>query len=129
MQNETQHTPEGALDCWAVIELFGHQKIAGRVKMVEQLGAPFLRVDVPKMDAAMEEMQAFAFTRFFNPKAIYAINPCDEEAARHAARYYRSEPVTEIVAASISDQMRKAKQTPLIIFSESDEGQEDPGLF
>ena len=124
---ETQKTPEGALDCWAVIELFGHQKIAGRVKMVEQLGAPFLRVDVPKVEPILDDMQGVAFTRFFNPKAIYAINPCDEAAAKHAARYYRPEPVTEIVAASIAEQMRAEKASPPLLEAGHDD--EDSRLF
>lgn len=56
-----------------VVELFGHQKIAGYVSEHNVAGAPFIRVDVPETDTAP------AFTRMFHPNAIYCFNPCDIE--------------------------------------------------
>lgn len=42
MDSENQDTPQEIIDTWALVELFGHNKIAGQVKT----GAPFIRVDV-----------------------------------------------------------------------------------
>jgi hypothetical protein len=38
-------------DSWAVVELFGHQQIAGRVTEASIGGCSFLRVDVPDQPA------------------------------------------------------------------------------
>jgi|ERR1043166_49143 hypothetical protein len=74
-------------DCWAIVELFGHQKIAGRVSEATIAGGAFIRVDVPQCG------EQKPFTRFFGPSAIYSINPTTEEIARSAARYHVKAPV------------------------------------
>lgn len=66
-------------DAWAVVELFGHQRIAGRVTEATIGGCSFLRVDVP----ATEKRQAY--TKYFGNGAVYAMTPCDEEVGRIAA--------------------------------------------
>lgn len=76
MDKEKQQT----LDCWAIVELMGHQRIAGRVTERSVAGVMMIQVDVP----AVEEWPAF--TRMLGGGAIYAINPCDEETARSWAR-------------------------------------------
>src|SRR5262245_29699466 len=63
-------------DEWALVELFGHQKIVGRVSEATLAGGAFLRVDVPAVD------EHKAFTRFYGPGAIYSINPVTEEIAK-----------------------------------------------
>jgi hypothetical protein len=75
------------LDCWALVELFGHQKIAGRVTEQSIAGAAMLRVDVP------ETPRQTAYTRYFGHGAIYSINPTTEEIARSMAGQCSSEPV------------------------------------
>ena len=60
-------------DCWAVVELFGHQRIAGRVTEQVIAGQGFIRVDVPAIGNIV------AFTRLFGPGAIYSIIPTTEE--------------------------------------------------
>lgn len=56
-----------------VVELFGHQKIAGYVSEHNVAGAPFIRVDVPETESTP------GFSRMFHPNAIYCFNPCDVE--------------------------------------------------
>lgn len=63
------------LDCWAVVELMGHQRIAGKISERTVAGTPMLQVDVP----AVGEVPAYS--RLLGGTAIYAINPCDEEVA------------------------------------------------
>lgn len=43
--------------CWAIVELFGHSKIAGEISEQTIAGGPFLRVDVPETE------RESAFTR------------------------------------------------------------------
>lgn len=76
MDKEKQQT----LDCWAIVELMGHQRIAGRVTERSVAGVMMIQVDVP------EVAEWPAFTRLLGGGAIYAINPCDEESARSWAR-------------------------------------------
>lgn len=72
---------------YAIIELFGRQKIAG--KITEQLiGAnSFIRVDIPKTKTIS------GFTRLFGQGAIYSITITDEETAKMAAEMYTPEPI------------------------------------
>jgi hypothetical protein len=72
---------------WAIIELFGHQRIAGRVSEQVIGGCSFVRVDVPAINNTP------AFTKMFGNGAIYAITICDEQAARMAARGCQQEPL------------------------------------
>src|SRR5437879_11429 len=60
---------------WALVELMGHQRIAGLVTEQTIAGKGFVRVDVPKANGEI------AFTRFFGPEAIYAISPTDQQIA------------------------------------------------
>lgn len=74
-------------DEWAIVELFGHQRLAGRVTNASIGGCSFVRVDVP----ATEKDEAY--TRFLGNGAIYAVNPCTEQVARAAAHTMRAAPV------------------------------------
>lgn len=74
-------------DEWALVELFGHNKIAGRVSEATIAGGAFIRVDVP----ACGEQKAF--TRYFGPSAIYSINPVSEEIARALVAQQNGRPV------------------------------------
>lgn len=72
---------------WCVVELMGHNVIAGYVTEQVIGGAAMLRVDVPAVEA-----QA-AFTKFFAPSVVYGITPTTEESARIAATRIRARPI------------------------------------
>ena len=74
-------------EAWALLELFGHNRIAGKVTEQTIGGGSFVRVDVP------ETTESKPFTRLLNPSAIYAINPVTEEVARGLAESIRSKPI------------------------------------
>lgn len=75
-------------ESWCIVELFGHQRIAGLVTEQTIGGSSFVRVDVPANGDTP------AYTRLFGNGAIYAINPVSETVARAAAAQYRSAPVS-----------------------------------
>ncbi len=78
---------EEKFDSWAIIELFGHTRIAGRLTEQTIGGQSFIRVDVPETE------DKDAFTRFFGNGAIYSITPVSEEVARVAAKRMQVQPV------------------------------------
>ena len=76
--------PQNDQQKWAIIELMGHQKIAGRYS---ESGAMH-RIDVPESDPSDDN--GFRFTRLYSPQAIYSITFVDEQAARIAAKALES---------------------------------------
>jgi len=78
-----------SFDQWAIVEIMGHQRFAGRVTEQAVGGCNFVRVDVP----AANDMQPF--TKLFGQSSIYCITPVDEETARAAAGQFRQQPLDE----------------------------------
>jgi hypothetical protein len=72
---------------WAIVELMGHNAIAGEVSEQTVAGVKMLRVDVPAGNGQD------AFTKFFGGAAIYAITPTDEATASRAAWNLAVRPV------------------------------------
>jgi hypothetical protein len=85
---------EQRFEQWCIVELFGHQKLAGVVSEAQIGGCSFIRVDVPEMHGQP------AFTRFYGEKAIYSITPVSEEVARAAMDYLRVRPVATYMLPS-----------------------------
>ena len=73
---------------WAVLELMGHRKLAGKVTEQTIGSATFIRIDVPGQKG---EVTA---TQFYNPSAIYCMTPTTEKLARRMSAYNKPEPVT-----------------------------------
>lgn len=87
---------------WAVLELMGHQRETGFVTTEYFGGAALFRVDVPELPEREYELErpeyvdgrwcgkgskvkskgVAARSRLVAPAALYALNPCTEEAAR-----------------------------------------------
>lgn len=72
---------------FAIVELFGHQKMAGVVTEQQLGGASFVRVDVPETESSP------AFTRLLNPSAIYAINPVSEDVMKLKVESLNAKPI------------------------------------
>lgn len=62
-------------DQWAIIELMGHIRMAGKVTEQEIAGTTLLRIDVP------EKAGRGAFTTFVGASAIYRLTPTTEDVA------------------------------------------------
>lgn len=71
----------------AIVELFGHQRIAGKISDVTIGGAALIRVDVPEADGQP------GFTKFYGTGAIYAITPTDEATMLLAVKSFRAVPI------------------------------------
>lgn len=73
---------------WALVEIFGHTRLAGRVSEATIGGCSFVRVDVP------ETSRDAAFTRFYGQGAIYSITLVDEAVARAAVERLHAAPLS-----------------------------------
>lgn len=78
---------------WGIVELFGHDQIAGKISEASIGGCSFIRVDVPECDGKP------AFTKFFGNGAIYSMTPCSEEIARAAVESIRHKPINVYIPA------------------------------
>lgn len=78
--------PDEKLEMWAVIELMGHRRMAGKVSEQVIAGTPLLRIDVPNGDEAF-------VTQFYGGSAIYCLTPTTEEIARSVAKNNQPKPV------------------------------------
>jgi hypothetical protein len=97
-----QEASSNSLDIWALVELFGHNRIAGHCTETNIAGTVFLRVDVPNKDGSA------GFTRFFHGNAVYAINPVDEAIARELAGQMDKAPVQTYDVPLLMQKMRPA---------------------
>jgi hypothetical protein len=75
-------------ETWAVVEVMGHSRYAGRVSQHTALGGAMIRVEVPAIDGIP------AFEKLLSPQAIFAITPCTEALAVECAKRFRSRPFT-----------------------------------
>jgi len=128
----TNETAQQGFKGWAMVEMFGHQKIAGYVQTVSFGAGVMFQVDVPTLPqqestttspgyidgqwidagAVVRCEHKEGYTRLLGVGAIYAINPCTEEAAMLAvANFQRPEvkliappPARQIAAAESDDE-------------------------
>lgn len=78
---------------YAIVELFGHSRIAGRVTEQVIAGQGFVRVDVPILPEDKYHQAQDGFSRLYGPGAIYSITPVSREIAIAAAQSMHVEPV------------------------------------
>lgn len=113
---QTQNKFEG----WAVIEMFGHQKIAGFVTTESYGQAALFRVDVPELPeretvtrrgeySSTQYLPAGSkvkrpaeppYSKLIGPGAVYAINPCTEETVRQYIEANRKLPLIPLEIAT-----------------------------
>lgn len=81
-----ENTPP-RLATWAIVELMGHNQMAGFLTERPVGATVMFQLDVPAVGDVP------AYTRYLSTAAVYAINPCTEELARLAANSYKAMPV------------------------------------
>ena len=89
------------LATYAVIELFGHSRVAGLITESPLGGGALIRVSVPAHGNNP------AHTRDINPKAVYAINYCDESAMLMALPGCSVSPVISLIGQTVAEKMRE----------------------
>lgn len=90
---------------WAIVELFGHRRIAGRLSQAD-FPAGHIRVDV--IDGSGEVIA----TQVYAPDAVYCITYTDEHAAKTAALFSRPEPVTAWEVGHLPVTVEDSEQFP-----------------
>jgi len=86
MDTDERRSEQGFAE-WAIVEIMGHVRLAGRVTEQAIGGQPFIRVDVPG------PLDTIRLTRFYGAQAIYSITPVSEQVARLAAQRAGQLPV------------------------------------
>lgn len=108
-------TEQTTFDAWCIVEIFGHQQLAGRVTEQTVAGQGFVRVDVPSVNDQP------SFTRLFGPGAIYSIIPTTEAIATAF--------VARNVGAPIHPWQLDLPQLPAVEIEEPDEVRKyDPSI-
>lgn len=81
---------EERFETHALVELFGHVRLAGKVTEQTIAGTGFIRVDVP------DTKRKKGFTRLFGTSAIYSMTPVSEEIAQALAEQIYIENIVPI---------------------------------
>lgn len=74
-----------SFDQWAILELMGHVRLAGKVTEESRFGVALGRIDIPTADGFT--------TQYFGGSSIYRLTPTTEEIARGVALRNQPEPV------------------------------------
>ncbi|MBJ6145723.1 hypothetical protein [Hymenobacter sp. BT559] len=91
MQPET--TSETSLvENWAILEIMGHERLAGRLTETTIAGVPMLRVEVP----ATEKLPGF--TRLLSGASIFSLTPVPQDVATLVAGQLQKTAVSGIPA-------------------------------
>jgi hypothetical protein len=88
--NEQNETKAEAYEGWAIIELMGHRRYAGKVREAAQYGVSMLRIDVPEDD----DLSKYS-THFYGGSSLYGVHPTNEATARALAKRSKPEPVQQ----------------------------------
>jgi hypothetical protein len=79
------------LKAWALVELFGHQRIVGKVT-VDPVDFPgMVRVDVPDL-LKNGTVERPGFTRYFGRSALYSVTPISEDSVRELLPHVNGHP-------------------------------------
>ncbi len=75
------------MNAWGIVEVFGHQVVAGFVSEVELAGTKFLRVEVPEIEReSWDTIESYdAWSKLLGGASVFSVTPCSEELARSRA--------------------------------------------
>ena len=95
---------EPELKAWALVELFGHQRIVGFLTQQTFGSGVLFRVDVPDLlEKKGGTVLRKGFTRYFGLAAIYSVTPIDEETVRELLPSIDGTPARPLGLSSYSD--------------------------
>ncbi|GCL61519.1 hypothetical protein [Pseudaquabacterium pictum] len=114
---------------WAIVELMGHQRVAGTISHDLTFGAPLMRVDVPEvvyLDSVWRngafvdvERRIPAHSRSVGHPAVFTIHWVDEATARLAAVQIKASPLKLISLHSALDSVPEAERQALLQLTRS----------
>lgn len=101
MSDATATPPEQ----WAIVELMGHVRLAGRLTEEERFGSKLGRLDIPTADGGF-------VTKLFGGSSVYAVTFVNEGAARAVALRSQVQPVHswELPAIAAAAAAKPARQ-------------------
>ncbi len=102
-------------EAWGLVELMGHQRVAGRLSEQPLGGGNLLRVDIPNGDTFR--------TAYYGASAIYAVHITDEAAARKLAGGIGTRPP---YAYELSQAVARIAPSAPVYDDEADEHEEEP---
>ncbi len=92
--DESKHRKENGLNSggeWMMVELLGHNRIAGFVTEEQRFGQVLLRIDIPtEIDFESKKMEFT--TQFYGTHALYCATPIREADAIQLAESLRPKP-------------------------------------
>ncbi|WP_378952226.1 hypothetical protein [Mesorhizobium sp. ANAO-SY3R2] len=84
MSEEATNTVDDGFE-WAIVEIFGHRRHAGRIREEERFGAKMLRIDVPTVAVVTEAEPASIkravegwTTHWYGGSSIFSLTLTDE---------------------------------------------------
>lgn len=83
---------------WAVVEIFGHRRHAGRTREEERFGAKMLRVDIPVDGDPAKGWE----THYYGGASIFSFTLTDEASVLRANKPYES-PYRKSLPAPVDD--------------------------
>jgi len=108
----TPENDKSTFDEWCIVEIMGHQQMAGRVREVSIAGAGLLRVDVPALDEDVGGFATEPWTTYLSPSSIYRLTPVEEVVARAMARRLRIEPISRWTVKEMMPTLLPAPDDP-----------------
>ncbi len=90
-------------ETFAIVELFGHTQLAGKVTTETIASQEFVRIDVPKTSKVPE------FTKYHLPTAIYGITPVGENYCKKMAERIQAQPINDYKHNEVIQEIIKEK--------------------
>ena len=85
--SETVEAPsEGTVEEFAVVEVFGHRRLVGRIQEVEKFGTKLLRIDLPNEG---DFAKGFV-SQLYGGRAIFSVTPCTAAYVEREHKPYRA---------------------------------------
>jgi hypothetical protein len=109
---------------WAIVELFGHARIAGAVSEYSFGGSTFTRVDVPDVtfpepqyvdgQRTLVQRTIAGHTKLLGANSIYSLAFVDEAAAIAAAHAIKHEPIKPYQLREVLESLTVAERKALL---------------
>lgn len=88
---EEKQEQSQSLSSWALVELFGHQRIVGMVTVEPAEFPGMIRVDVPDLLKDGKVVRT-GLTRYIGKAALYGVTPVSEETVRKMLPHIDGKP-------------------------------------